>query len=84
MSGLNEIIQWTQDNFDFSGFETAEDAFRILNETEDWRNDLNDILKADKPAFLEFLASKITPKPEFEPEAEFSPQITEALRFLFG
>ena len=66
MSGLNEIIQWVKDNTDLASFDNVDDAYEELNNTEDWRNDLDDILLDQKPKFLEFLETQIGEPSIFE------------------
>ncbi len=59
MSGLNEIIQWVEDNYDFEEGEDPVKAFNTINDDEDWnrenRSELPDILGNDMPAFMRFL-----------------------------
>ena len=68
MSGLAEISQWVRDNIDLKKFDNVEDAYKELNITEDWRNDLDDILLDQKSKFLDFLETQISPKQIEPPE----------------
>ena len=64
MSGLNEIIQWVEDNYDFERGENVQRAFEQIDKDEDWRAPLADILGNELPAFLEFLEEKTETSPE--------------------
>ncbi len=55
MSGLNEIIQWVEDNYDFEEGEDVQTAFEKIDKDEDWRSPLADILGSELPQFMEFL-----------------------------
>ena len=55
MSGLNEIIQWTEDNYDFEPGEDPQKAFETIDRDEDWRAPLADILGDQLPQFMQFL-----------------------------
>ena len=57
MSGLNEIIQWVEDNIDIDPSQNSEENFQDINKEfeKDGRSDLSDILGDEKPKFLEFI-----------------------------
>ncbi len=60
MSGLNEIIQWTEDNIDFERGEDPTGAFEFIDNefTRDNRLPLADILGSDIGKYLEFIEEK--------------------------
>ena len=57
MSGLNEIIQWTEDNIDFERGENPQNAFEFIDAEfrKDNRLPLADILGDQLPDYLKFL-----------------------------
>ena len=55
MSGLNEIIQWVEENYDFEEGEDPQKAFEKIDKDEDWRSNLADILGDELPRFMEFI-----------------------------
>ena len=55
MSGLNEIIQWTEENYDFEEGEDPQEAFQQIDRDEDWRAPLADILGDQLPEYMEFI-----------------------------
>ena len=61
MSGLNEIIQWVEDNIDLDPSQSSEQNFNDINKefAKDGRSDLSDILGDEKPKFLEFIEDEI-------------------------
>ena len=61
MSGLNEIIQWTEDNIDLKPNKSSETNFNIINKRfdKDNRSDLSDILGDDKGKYLEWIEQQI-------------------------
>ena len=58
MSGLNEIIQWTEDNYDFESGEDPVRAFDQIDREENWRLPLADILGEQLPEFMQFIEEK--------------------------
>ena len=87
MSGLNEIIQWTEDNYDFEREENVQDAFEKIDKDENWRAPLADILGDELPKFMEFLEEKTeTGREQFKiSELDFRfAQLEEELRNLTG
>ena len=55
MSGLNEIIQWVEDNYDFESGEDPFRAFQQIDREENWRLPLADILGDQLPEFIQFI-----------------------------
>ena len=57
MSGLNEIIQWVEENIELDPNQSSEENFKDINKifSEDGRSDLSDILGDQKAKFLEFI-----------------------------
>ena len=55
LSGLNEIIQWVEENYDFEAGEDVQKAFEQIDKAEDWRAPLADILGDQLPNFMEYL-----------------------------
>lgn len=68
MSGLSEIEEWTNENFDVTIFDNAEEAYQALSDIfeADNRNSLDNILLEDKSEFMDFLEMKFEAE-EFEP-----------------
>ena len=58
MSGLNEIIQWTEENYDFEAGEDPQAAFEKIDRDEDWRAPLADILGDQLPEYMEFIENQ--------------------------
>ena len=60
MSGLNEIIQWTEDNIDFERGEDPTRAFEFIDTIfeRDNRLPLADILGSDIGDYLQFIEEK--------------------------
>ncbi len=60
MSGLNEIIQWTESNIDFTDGENPQEAFDFIDKefTKDNRLPLADILGDELPKYLEFIEER--------------------------
>ncbi len=60
MSGLNEIIQWTEDNINFERGEDPTRAFEFINNEfeRDNRLPLADILGSDIGDYLQFIEEK--------------------------
>ena len=60
MSGLNEIIQWTENNIDFERGEDPNRAFKFIDNEfkRDNRLPLADILGSDLGNYLEFIEEK--------------------------
>ncbi len=81
MSGLNEIIQWTDAEIDLELFDNAEDAFQAISDQfeNDGRLPLDSILQEDKTQYLNFLRRQIEGfgEPSEDP-------IETGMRFLFG
>ena len=77
MSGLAEIKQWILEQrelmIEISQSNSVEEAYDRINDPkkEDWRNDLDDILLDDKPRFLDWLESQISPTIEAPEPREF-------------
>ena len=89
MSGLNEIIQWVEDNIDLDPSQSSEQNFQDINKefAKDGRSDLSDILGDEKPKFLEFIEDETKQSPEdFEiSELDFRfAQLEQELRDLTG
>ncbi len=93
MSGLNEIIQWTEDNMDLDPNQSSEENFNDINKDfEKWgRSDLSDILGDEKPKFLEWIEESTRQLPEdielreLEEEAEsLEEQIRDLMKPLFN
>ena len=84
MSGLNEIIQWTEDNIDIDLSQNSEDNFNDINKIfeKDGRSDLSDILGDEKGKFLEYIESR-TDQPT-EPEVEARGLLESVTKFLRG
>lgn len=82
MSGLSEIIQWTDNEIDLELFDNTPDAFDAINAifVGDNRSDLDSILLDQKSDYLAFLRSRI----EEIPEETIEEQIETAMRALFG
>ena len=87
MSGLNEIIQWVEENYDFDDGEDPQRAFEQIDKDEDWRAPLADILGEQLPEFLEFLEEQTkTSRADFQiSELDFRfAQLEQELRELTG
>ena len=84
MSGLNEIIQWTEDNMDIDPSKNSEENFQIINKRfdKDNRSDLSDILGDEKGKFLEYLELQQPSEPEVEARGLLE-SVTKFLRGLF-
>ena len=84
LSGLNEIIQWTEDNIDIDPSQNSEQNFQDINKefAKDGRSDLSDILGDEKPKFLEYLESQQPSEPEVEARGLLE-SVTKFLRGLF-
>ncbi len=89
MSGLNEIIQWVEDNIDLDPNQSSEQNFNDINKefAKDGRSDLSDILGDEKPKFLEFIEDETKQSPEefqiSELDTRFA-QLEQELRNLTG
>ncbi len=84
MSGLNEIIQWTEDNINLDPNQSSEENFQDINKefAKDGRSDLSDILGDDKGKFLEYLELQQPTEPEIEARGLME-SVTKFLRGLF-
>lgn len=74
MSGLEEIIDWVEDNYgrdDFVGKDT-EEIYAILNKRfeDDGRSDLDHILGRDRKEFLNFIRGYFRVSKEVKTQAE--------------
>ena len=60
MSGLNEIIQWTADEIDFTDGEDPQKAFDFIDRefTKENRLPLADILGDQLPKYMEFIEER--------------------------
>ncbi len=58
MSGLNEIIQWVDENYEFEEGEDPQQVFEQLDKDENWRAPLADILNEQLPKFILYLEEK--------------------------
>ena len=89
MSGLNEIIQWVEDNVDIDQTQNSEENFNDINKmfTQDNRSDLSDILGDEKAKFLEFIEDETKQSPEdfqiSELDTRFA-QLEQEIRNLTG
>ena len=90
MSGLNEIIQWIEDNVTLDPNRSSEENFEDINKmfAQDNRSDLSDILGDQKAQFLEHIEDKIGQSPseiEFERITKESSGLLESVtKFLRG
>ena len=89
MSGLNEIIQWTEDNINFEEGEDSQKAFDFISSEfeRDNRLSLADILQDDTGKYLEFLEEQTgTSKSdiEFEVLEERLAGLEEEIRGFFN
>ena len=84
MSGLNEIIQWAEDNFFIDSTKNSEENFQDLNKQfeKDGRSDLSDILGDEKGKFLEYLETQQPSEPEIEARGLLD-QVSKFFRGLF-
>ena len=84
MSGLNEIIQWVEDNIDIDPSQNSEQNFNDINKEfeKDGRSDLSDILGEDKGKFLEYLETQQPSEPEIEARGLLD-QVSKFFRGLF-
>ena len=84
LSGLNEIIQWTEDNIDIDPSQNSEQNFNDINKVfeKDGRSDLSDILGEDKGKFLEYLELQQPTEPEIEAQGLLE-QVRNFFRGLF-
>ena len=84
MSGLNEIIQWVEDNIDLDLSQNSEENFEDINKefAKDGRSDLSDILGDEKGKFLEYLELQQPSEPEIEAKGLLD-QVSNFLRGLF-
>ena len=64
MSGLNEIIQWTDDNINIEQGEDPQEAFEFIDKefTQDNRLPLGDILGDQIPQYIEYLEDRTESK----------------------
>ena len=58
MSGLNEIIQWVDEEIDINEGEDPQQVFEWLDDHEDWRAPLGDILNEQLPDFMRYLEER--------------------------
>ena len=79
MSGLAEIIEWTDSEIDLGLFDNTSDAFQAISDQfeADGRLPLDEILLDQKSSYLAFLRMRIEEIPETDP-------IEEGMRALFG
>ena len=89
MSGLNEIIQWVEDNVDIDQTQDSETNFNDINKMfeTDNRSNLSDILGDEKGKFLEFIEDEIGQAPEDFQISELDTQfarLEQELRDLTG
>ncbi len=84
MSGLNEIIQWVEDNVDIDQTQDSETNFNDINKIfeTDNRSDLSDILGDEKGKFLEYLETGQESEPEIEARGLLD-QVSKFFRGLF-
>ena len=82
MSGLNEIIQWTEENYDFEAGEDPIKAFDQIDRDEDWRAPLADILGDQLPDYMEYLEQETHTTREDLIIRELENAITDAERQL--
>ena len=84
LSGLNEIIQWTEANMDIDPTQNSEENFQDINKEfeKDGRSDLSDILGDEKGKFLEYLELQQISEPEIEAVGLLA-SVTKFLRGLF-
>ena len=84
LSGLNEIIQWVEDNVDIDQSQNSEQNFNDINKMfeTDNRSDLSDILGDEKGKFLEYLETQQPSEPEVEAQGLME-SVTKFLRGLF-
>ena len=84
MSGLNEIIQWVEDNIDIDPSQNSEQNFNDINKEfeKDGRSDLSDILGEDKGKFLEYLEIQQPSREEVEAKGLME-SVSKFLRGLF-
>ncbi len=84
MSGLNEIIQWVEDNVDIDQSQNSEQNFNDINKMfeTDNRSDLSDILGDEKGKFLEYLETQQPSEPEIEARGLLD-QVSKFFRGLF-
>ena len=87
MSGLNEIIQWTEENYDFEEGEDPKKAFDQIDRDEDWRSPLADILGDQLGEYMEFIEEQTrTSRADIEiSELDFRlAQLEQEIRNLTG
>ena len=84
MSGLNEIIQWTEANIELDPSQDSETNFNDINKEfeKDGRSDLSDILGDEKGKFLEYLELQQPSEPEIEAKGLLD-QVSNFFRGLF-
>ncbi len=84
MSGLNEIIQWVEDNVDIDQTQDSETNFNDINKMfeTDNRSDLSDILGDEKGKFLEYLETQQPSEPKVKARGLLD-QVSKFFRGLF-
>ncbi len=70
LSGEPEIEQWFDENYEAEADDTPLDIIDLLNEEEDFRADLSDILQEDMPKFIDFLQRRIDAAQEIDFEED--------------
>ena len=89
MSGLNEIIQWVEENIELDPNQSSEENFKDINKifSEDGRSDLSDILGDQKAKFLEFIeleTGQTASEIELESLSDTIRQLEQEIRELSG
>ncbi len=89
MSGLNEIIQWVEENIELDPNQSSEENFKDINKifSENGRSDLSDILGDQKSKFLEFIeleTGQTASEIELESLSDTIRQLEQEIRELSG
>ncbi len=86
MSGLNEIIQWSEANIELDSSQSSEENFNDINQIfeADGRSDLSDILGDEKGKFLEWIEERTKQLPEDIQIKESEGLLSQVSNFLRG
>ena len=78
MSGLNEIIQWSEQELDFTLTNTVQEEFDSISEIfiRDNRSSLDNILRNDVPKFKQYIKDRLA-REQFLPEVDETPNEQE-------
>ncbi len=76
MSGINEIIQWAEQELDFTLENTVQEEFNSISEifTRDSRLPLEDILGDELPRFKQYITDRLAREQQLSETDEATPE----------